>query len=222
MKTKATYTVLLSTLLIPVFNAHALGLQASTSVNLQGPRMEARQEIKSERINHRMELRASTTPGTPERKMMRTALRAELTAKIKELRDSIKVQRHKQLEEKAQIRVVVKLDKIFDALTEKVDRLTRVDAEITKRLAARTNTATVVSLQVTAQAALAKAKLDVEAAKEASVEEVKTTTSKEALRVLVTTAEASVKTAAAEYKKVVEAMKDLPKIQVTASSSINN
>lgn len=183
--------MIFASLLIPVVQVSALEISESASVDTSGPRVKA--EMKNKFMENRMELRA------------------EVKTKMTELRDSVKEARTKNLEEEAKVRVVVKLDKIFDRLTNRLDRLTKIDAEITKRLSTRANTAPVVSLQVSAQTALAKAKVDVEAAKAAAVAEVKTTTSKEVLRNLVKTAEASIKTAGEEYKKVVEEMKDLPR-----------
>lgn len=229
MKTNTTYSLLIASLLIPVINVHALEMSASTSVNVGNTRMEMQQEMRRENKDNRMEMRASTTAGSPERMEMRkenmdnrAEFRAEVQTKMQALRASIKEARTKKLDGNAKARVEMKLGKIYERLMNRVDRLTKIDAEITKRLSVRTNTATALSLQAAAQTALAKARVDVEATKAMSSVELNATTSKEVLRGLVNTAETSIKATGEAYKKVVEAMKDLPKIEISASSTINN
>lgn len=194
MKTKTTYSILFISLLVPIVRVDALELRASTSMNVKSQRLEMRKE-------NRMEARD------------------DMREKAEELRTSIKEARTKKLDDKAKGRVEIRLDNLYKMLTNRLDRLTRVDAEITKRLAGKTDVVAVLALQASAQTALAKARVDIEATKSASLTELTSTTSKVVLRNLVNTAEASIKTAAEAYKKVTQAM---PKTRGTASSIINN
>lgn len=201
MKIKTTYSILLISLLVPIVQVQALDLSATTSINASSSRVELRREMKKENVENRMEVRA------------------DIQAKVGELKASIKESRTKKLDEKAKLRVETRLNNIYNMLTNRIKRLTRVDAEITKQLSLQTSTSSVLTLHVAAQTALAKAKVDIEATKKASISELNATTSKAILRNLVNTAEASIKNAAEAYKELVTLM---PKVQVTASSTIKN
>lgn len=215
MKTKTTVGILLATLLVPIVQVHALDLKATTSANVAGPRVEMRQEIKTEKTDMREGIKE-------ENKEKMTKFRADIKVKVEAMRAAIKSARTTRLNEKAKARVEVRLNTIYEHLTKRVERLTKVDAEITTRLASRTDTAVALSLQTEAQTALLKAKLDIEATKAASSAELNATTSKDILRDLVRSSETSIKAATESYRKVVEVLKTLPKAEVRADAVINN
>lgn len=215
-------------LLVPVFL-----LKAEDLVNVQvtatsGVRvMPVRQDAR----NDRMEMRKGAQEARKDNrakiqadlKVKLDARRVELKANMDAMKVKVKDERAKKLDQKAKARVEVRLGNIYKRLSERVTNLTRVDAGVAKRLAAYTaaqvSTASVVTLQTSAQALLAKARLDVEATKTLSQSELNATTTKETLRALVNTAETSLKTTHESYKKVLDALKALPKLKVQATTT---
>jgi hypothetical protein len=173
---------------------------------------EARKEMRAEMKNTNDEKKS-------ELKVKIDARKDELKKKIEGMKADKKDEKTKKLDEQAKERVIGHLTNIYDRLYTRITRLTKVDAEITRRLATRSPEPAVLVLHASAQSLLAQAKVDVEATKAASAAELTTTTSKEALRSLVTTAETSIKNAGEAYKKVVQALKETPKAEVSASPS---
>jgi hypothetical protein len=141
--------------------------------------------------------------------------RVELKAQIDRQKAVRKEENLKRLDAKAKERVAEKIRGIYRGLEERIARLTKVDAElaarITKISGTGVNVSTVTPLMTAAQTAFAKAKTDVEATKTALIAETATATSKESIRALVKTAEDSIKAAGEAYKKVMDALKILPK-----------
>lgn len=177
------------------------------------------------RMKARAEMQADMKANAVERKAAVEVRRADLKAKI----DAAKVQNQalkaKKLDEKAQKKVEQKLAEIYKRLSEKVAKLTRVDAELQARINVRASAGIDVSaaqgLLAVSRVALAKARVDVEATQSIAAMETMSTTTKETLRGLVTTAEASVKAAAESYRKVIDAVLALPKPAVASSTTVN-
>ncbi|MES2985988.1 MAG: hypothetical protein V4686_02590 [Patescibacteria group bacterium] len=208
MKTKTTYSILFISLLIPVISVHAVEVQASTTVNVKGPRMEMKQELKAERAETRADI-----------KELRTEAKAEIKEKMVEMKATLKEAKAKKLDERAKVRVEARLNRIYTHLAKRITHLVKVDAEITKRLSTRVASSSVTTLHMAAKTALVQAKLDVEATKASSTVALNATTSNAIFRSLVETAEASIKTTAEAYRKIVPALAKLPKIQVTATTT---
>jgi hypothetical protein len=149
------------------------------------------------------------------RKKALEARRVELKAQIDKIKAEQKDARMKKLDEKAKERVAGKLNDIYKNLDERIARLTKVDVEVAARItkigSSSVDISAAAALLVTAQTALSKAKTDVDATKAALAAEANASTSKEAIRALVKTAEDSIKAAGAAYQKVIEAIKALPK-----------
>ncbi len=149
------------------------------------------------------------------RKKAVEARRKELKAQLDKLKADRKDEKAKKLDGDAKERVEKKISDIYKRLEERVTKLTKVDTElasrITKIAAAGIDTSAVTPLMTSAQAALSKAKTDVEATKTALAAETGTNTAKETIRALVKTAEDSIRAAGESYKKVMDAVKALPK-----------
>jgi hypothetical protein len=247
-----TYITIITILLIPVtaINAEGLnmgvradlrgrggdmdmgmGLHASgTPVNPPGRMMEMRNATSGEmRMKARADMKVGLQADMAKRKAALEARRIELKAGIEDKKLENKAMKAKKLEVNKAAKVQEKLAAIYQRLTDKVNGLTRVDAELTTRIgkisAAGVDVSATQALLVTAQASLAKAKVDVEATQSIAISETMSTTTAETLRGLVATAEVSVKAAAANYMKVVEAVKALPKpavrVNATSAAAIN-
>lgn len=220
MKTK-TYTIVMMVLFVPTFLLKAEG------EGMRGERREMRQEDRKERMEVRQEARGEMKDNRAkiqaDLKVKFDARRVELKANMDAMKVKVKDERAKKLDEKAKDRVEMRLGNIYKRLSERVTNLTRVDAGVTKRLAAynaaQVNVASVVALQTSAQTLLAKARLDVEATKALSQSELNATTTKDTLRALVNTAETSLKTTHESYKKVLDALKALPKLKMQATTT---
>ncbi len=220
MKTK-TYILMTAILLVPVFLLKAEG------EGMRGERREMRQEDRKERMEMRKEAReemkAEHAKMQADLKVKLDARRVELKANMDAMKVKAKDERAKKLDEKAKERVGVRLANVYKGLTARIGHITQVDAGITKRLAAYTAAGTsvvsVTALQTQAQALLAKARLDVEATKSLSEAELNATTTKETFRSLVNTAETSLKATHESYKKVLDALKALPKLKTQATTT---
>lgn len=156
---------------------------------------------------------------------MKAKMKSEIEARKKDMLqklNSSKDERKKKLEAKAQEKVKKSLMNIFKNLNNQIDRLTKVDVKIGERIKALKETGADTTTQEAqykiAQTALAKAKVDVEAANSATVEQTSTTTSKETFRALVKTAEDSIKAASKEYMKIIPM---LPEAKVKAEVDAN-
>jgi hypothetical protein len=150
------------------------------------------------------------------------ARRADLKVEVQAIKASSSAARTKKLDDKAKLRVQNTIDAVYKRLITSVNTLTKVDGEISRRIASSTKSsselATAVTLQTTAKDLLAKAKVDVEATKATASAEVNASTTKEVIRALVKKSEVSIKTAAEAYKKVSAELKRVNR-PVTASST---
>lgn len=222
---KTIYISIVTILFVPIFLLKAedaininTTVQATSAVRM---RAEVRADIKNERMEMKKEIKDKHQEMKADLKVKVDARRVELKANIDAMKTKNKDERAKKLDEKAKARVEVRLNNIYKKLTERVSRLSQVDSEITRRLTqyatSGVSVVSVTTLQTPAQALLAKAKIDVEATKTISEAELNATTTKETLRAVVATAEKSIKTAAESYKKVLDALKALPKVKVKAT-----
>ncbi len=177
------------------------------------------------RMKARAEMKVKVKENAAERKEAVENRRSELKKEVEKKKVERKDEKAKRLDEKAQKRVGEKLVQIYKKLTERVDRLSKTDIELQTRIDRRTaagiNTSTAQGLLATARIALAKAKVDVDATKAIAITEVMSTTTKETFKTLVTTAEASVKSTAESYRKVIDAVAALPKPAVASSTPAN-
>lgn len=192
-------------------------------------RREGREEIRDIRKEGREEVRnarTSTTSTTTIREF-RKEVRADVKKEVEARRSEIKTQvdvikaankeaRSKKLDERAKSRVEASLDIIYKRLDEKLNKLTKIDIEVARRLATLSSASSTVSVDTIAslktsytasQVLFTKAKIDVSLTKTTVVGELTATTSKEVVRGLVTQAEVSIKAAAESYKKLAEALK---------------
>lgn len=142
---------------------------------------------------------------------------------LKKLNSSVD-EKKKKLEAKAQEKVKKSLMNIFKNLNNQINRLSKVDIKIGERIKTLKEGGADTTLQeaqyVKAQAALAKAKVDVEAANSTSIDQVNNTTSKETIRGLVKTAEESIKAAGKEYMQIIPKLPEAKvKTEVDTKSS---
>ena len=175
-------------------------------------------------------LREHSGQSTDDSKMseeQKNKMKIEIEARKKDMLsklNSLKEERKMKLEAKAQEKVKKSLMKIFKNLNNQIDRLSKVDVKIGERIKALKESGADTSAQeaqyAKAQTALAKAKVDVEAANSTSTDQVNGTTSKETLRSLVKTAEESIKIAGKEYMKIIPTLPEVKvKTEVDAKSS---
>lgn len=153
------------------------------------------------------------------REEMKSALE-DRKKELMEKREGRKDERKTKLAEKSKEIVKKALERIFNHLNTRIEKLVSVDTKIAAKLsdlqATGVNTSTSVTLYTAAQLNLTKAKTDVEAAKVVALEQTATSTSKEVIRSLVKTAEDSIKTAGESYRAV---LKDIKVISPTASTT---
>lgn len=175
-------------------------------------------------------LRESNGESTDDRKISPQAeakMKLEIEARKKDMLSKLtssKDEKKLKLEAKAQERVKNSLMNIFKNLNNQINRLSKVDVKIGEKIKALKETGADTSAQeaqyAKAQTALAKAKIDVEAANSASIDQTSTTTSKEAIRSLVKVAEDSIKLAGKEYMKIIPMLPEAKvKTEVDANSS---
>jgi hypothetical protein len=241
MKTTLTY-IAIFTLLISGYTAEAEdGTSTRPRPVMQGrmeirdARKEGREDIREIRQEGRGEIRdmrdedrtASTSANErfDEMKKIRAdmkvkvdARKVDLKTEVETLKAANKTAITKRLDEKAKGRVQTLVNTVYGRLITRINALTKVDGEVTRRITNLSNATTTVAisadalvsvkaLQVTAQDLLAKAKVDVEATKATTITEINATTTKEVIKALVTKSENSIKAAAEGYKKVSEALK---------------
>lgn len=150
------------------------------------------------------------------------ARKKEVTQKVAGLRAEVKV----KLDVNAQDRVKKLLGNIFNMFTNQIDRLTKVDARIGEKIASmKASDVDVTAAEaqyIKAEAALAKAKIDVAATNSASIDQTSATTSKEELRALVKIAEDSIKACGKEYMQILSMLPEKntdTKVETKTSSS---
>ncbi len=126
----------------------------------------------------------------------------------------------KKLDTQAATRVRTNLVAIYGKLSQKINRLSRIDSEITRKISAvavissstASSSAFVASLnesQKKAKALLSQARIDLESTRVVALSEIATSTTKETIRSLVSTAETSIKVAAEAYRKILTTIKPL-------------
>lgn len=130
------------------------------------------------------------------------AKKLEIQNKIAERKDVVK----KRLEVKAQERIKITLDRIYNKLNIQLNKLEAVDVKIsTKITALEKEGKDVIAVRAQydiAKQALDKAKGELSATRMVGSEEITKETSKEALRETVKTAEDTIRAIGAEYRKV--------------------
>ncbi|HEY1037568.1 MAG TPA: hypothetical protein VGE62_03205 [Candidatus Paceibacterota bacterium] len=158
--------------------------------------------------------------------------RAERMSEVRAKKDAIlaelkvrKDDKKQKLAADAKVRIENRMTNVYERLTRHVESITKADARISIRVnevvASGTIAADLQNLHAAAQIALAKAKVDIEATKGIALEQLNaSSTSKEALKSVVKTAEASIKAAAQAYKEVLLALKPYaPKRNATSTAS---
>jgi len=172
---------------------------ANTNVNTQT------QNIKRDPIQEKAKLEEMKAKLMKETEILRKNLetrKAEIEKKINDNRVEKKV----RLESKAQEKVKVILEKIYNKLNEQLGKLSRVDVKLSLKINAFEKEGRDVSLakaQYTiAKTALEKARVEILAERMIAVNQVTLQTSKGTIRELVKTAEESIRTAGAEYRKI--------------------
>ena len=209
-------------------------------------RMEAKAEIKDMREERRESMSKSNTQerrasSSEEIRAMRVEIKSKIDARKADLKTEIaslkaehKAAVAKRLDTKAKERVEKTITTVYKKLTERIQSLTKVDAEIARRITMFSSATTSVSaealaqtvaLQVTAKELLANAKVDVEATKTVISTEVNATTTKEIIRALVVKSENSIKAAAEAYKKTLEMLRTIKKpisVEVSGKSEVSS
>lgn len=190
-------------------------MSSTTRDELRTNRASTTDAIKAVREGRRTDLmanRASTTEAI-------SAKKAELLKQITQR----KTDKKKKLAEKALVAVENALGKIYANLNDKLARLNKVDANLTAKIAQLKNSGTDVTsasaLLLEAQTSLAKATVDVQATASLAHEQTATSTSKEILKGLISTARTSVTTAGQNYKKVAESIQVYIPTTVSTSTS---
>jgi hypothetical protein len=160
-------------------------------------------EIKTMRDETIANLKTNVEQRVTALKVNIAAKKSEVEKKIAAKKDEVKI----KLATKAQDRVKKLLENIYGNLNGKITKLSEIDVKILAKI----NTAEINGTNVTApkaqyviaKASLDKAIVDVNATKAASIDQTSIKTSKDAIRLLVKTAEDSIKTAGAEYRKII-------------------
>lgn len=167
------------------------------------------------------------TPATTTPRDARAHRQAELKKNIAER----KAEKVRALDTQAKQRVHKLVANMYNRLSHQIARLQKVDTTIaTKIKEAETRgiqTTSLMPLYAAAQQALLQAKIDVEATKAFSLEQVSTSTSHQIIRDAVKKAETSIKKAGTSYKEVSKALKSLtngtstPTVSTSTASSTN-
>jgi hypothetical protein len=130
----------------------------------------------------------------------------------------------KKLDVQAKARVRQQIENIYKRLTNHINKIVEIDGKVAARInviaEAGVNVGEIEVQFKKAQAALDKAKADVEATKALAADKTATTTpsvSKDALKTLVKTAEDSIKAALKEYRLTIDLMKVHIKASINAS-----
>lgn len=218
---------MLTLVLVPLFNINAQDVTSTTTNTNTKGRIpvrqiirEAREEIRDERSKARAEVRSTTTSAEKVKEIQERvkadieSKKAELKAEVQKIKNANKAIQVKRLDDKAQGRIARELGIISNKLNQRISRLSRVDSEITRKLNAlalfsTTSAEAIASLRASQKVSadlLLKARVDLDAARTTILAETSTTTSKEVLRSLVKTVEASIATAAESYRKLFSAV----------------
>lgn len=247
MKTTLTYITIFTLLILVSSSVHAEEATSTKSrpimqgrMEIRDARKEGREEIRDIRKEGRKEVRdtrkenrtsstsaevrkAEVEKVRAEMKMKVDARKADLKTEVEALKSENKAAITKKLDEKAKGRVQKLVNTVYEKLIKRINALTKVDGEITRRITKLSNATTtadvspeslasIKALHVTAQELLAKAKVDAEATRVTVTAEIQATTTKEVIKALVAQSENSIKAAAEGYKKVSEALKVTRKI----------
>lgn len=146
--------------------------------------------------------------------------RTEIKKEIEEFKKTKQESREKKLDDNSKEKVQKQIGLIYTKLQAKIVKLSKIDSDLTRKIAVRTSysgtssaetIATIKSLQLASQDLLVKARVDVEGTKITIDREVSSTTTKEVIRLLVKKAEESIKTTAESYKKVADLLKTIKK-----------
>jgi hypothetical protein len=199
--------------------------QTNTATNTRKEiNKNAKQEIKA--INKtRIEALKETTDKLQKAAKAR---QEELRAKLASSTASKKIKLAEQNKARAQQAIL----KQFNQFTNRIENLVKADVKIAEKLnSLSTSTlaydlnafASTTALYKLAQADLSKAKTDIAAAKEVALKETTASTSPQRIKVLVTTAQDSVKKAAKSYDAVSQSLKRLlrtvRKVQTQATTT---
>jgi DNA repair exonuclease SbcCD ATPase subunit len=176
---------------------------------------EKRDERKAEVEKRNILLRATATSTRAEVKEIRADILKKVQERKDELRSELKVKlatKKQKLQDAAIKRIQNRLANVYERLHERIQNLVTVDAKLTDKINALTNTGTstanMQTLLATAKSTLEVATTDVAATKAISEDQLSaSSTSKEALTALITKAQTSVKSAAEAYRKVVQALR---------------
>jgi hypothetical protein len=168
-------------------------------------RASTTEALKANRASTTSALRANREEFKKQLDAQKDALKKQLSAK--------KSEKKKKLAEDARERVEKRVSNIYQRLTKKITDLTQIESRLKMRIdtvaATGKDTTSVNALFVTAQTALQKAQVNVDATKGLLDEQVASSTSKESIKLLVTTAETSIKDTSESFKKVAEGIRTL-------------
>lgn len=210
-KNKIVLTLALGLLLSPFF-----AVQAVTATNTAPvPKID---EAKM------AELKANLMKETAIIKQNIETSNAGLTKVLENTKDNTKI----KLEAKAQEKVKALLDIIYTKLSSKIDKLSEVDRKILLKIgtaeAAKVDVSEIKTQYTVAKTALDKANADVLSTRMNSFEQIYIETSKETLRLLVKTAENSIKAAATEYQKLIPLLSvlnsEINKVETTTTTTV--
>lgn len=194
---------------------------SSTSSSTRSQVNALRKDGKEQLEENRRERAEALKENKEELKNKIEERKANLMTQIKAWKTERKDERQKKLDSSAKERVADRISAIFTRLNAQLDRIAKVDTRLAEKINAHAtaghDTSTAASLLVTAQTSLTAAKAAVSAARTTATTEVNASTSKDVLRNIVKTAEVSIETTGAAYKKVVEAIALLPKLSATSS-----
>ena len=198
-----------------ILDANKGKMSSTTRDELRANRASTTDAIQAVREGRRTDLMANRASTTEAISTKKTELLQEIAKR--------KTDKKKKLVDKSLTAVQDAVGKVYSNLNDKLTRLSKVDASLTSKLNELKNNGTDVTsasaLLVTAHTSLAKATVDVQATASLIHDQTATSTSKEILKGLITTARTSVKTAGENYKKVVESIKAyLPKSDEASST----
>lgn len=201
-KNKIVLVLALGMMLSPLFVINGevtTTTTANTTVNTQN------QNIKRDPIQEKAKLEEMKAKLMIETEILRKNLETRKTEIEKKINDN-RVEKKVRLELKAQERVRIILEKIYNKLNDQLGKLSQVDVKLLLKINAFEKEGRDVSLvkaQYTiAKTALDKAKSEILTATMISADQITKETSKETIRELVKTAEESIRTAGAEYRKI--------------------
>jgi hypothetical protein len=221
-KTKIITIGLLLICVIPVSTV----LASERRDDVREIRREAKTEIKS--------LRAMTASSSEKSKAMKNEIKSqieirkvEIKKEIETIKDLRKETLEKKLDEKAKNRVQAKIDIIFKKLVQNINKLSKIDSEVLRRIKALSLKPQGVSPEViaslnasyaSAQDLLIKAKADINVTKETLAAELNASTSKEVIRSVLIKADTSTKVTAEAYRNLLKTIQEV-KISINTSST---